>query len=132
MSILGKYESYLGFSQAALDIKARRVQVISENIINASTPNYRAKDINFEKILGDRMKQAELNNDASIISAKISSREVQASTFYRVPLSPSVDNNTVEIGVEQAKFGQATSDYQASLQFFEGKVSSLFKAIRGE
>jgi flagellar basal-body rod protein FlgB len=131
MSILGKYESYLGFSQAALDIKARRVQVISENIINASTPNYRAKDINFEKILGDRMKQAELNNDASI-SAKISSSELQASTFYRVPLSPSVDNNTVEIGVEQAKFGQATSDYQASLQFFEGKVSSLFKAIRGD
>ena len=131
MSILGKYESYLGFSQAALDIKARRVQVISENIVNASTPNYRAKDINFDKILGDRMKQAELNNHASV-SAKISSREIQASTFYRVPLSPSVDNNTVEIGVEQAKFGQATSDYQASLQFFEGKVSSLFKAIRGE
>ena len=103
MSILGKYESYLGFSQAALDIKARRVQVISENIINASTPNYRAKDINFEKILGDRMKQAELINPASV-NTKISSREVQASTFYRVPLSPSVDNNTVEIGVEPVSY----------------------------
>lgn len=131
MSILGKYESYLGFSQAALDIKARRVQVISENIVNAATPNYRAKDINFEKILGDRINQRGTNNHATV-HANISSREIQASTFYRIPLSPSVDNNTVEIGVEQAKFGQATSDYQASLQFFEGKVFSLFKAIRGE
>jgi flagellar basal-body rod protein FlgB len=131
MSILNKYESYLGFSQSALNIKARRVQVISENIINASTPNYRAKDINFEKILGDRINQEGSNNHSSA-HAQLSSREIQASTFYRVPLSPSVDNNTVEIGVEQAKFGQATSDYQASLQFFEGKVSSLFKAIRGE
>ncbi|MBT7427420.1 flagellar basal body rod protein FlgB [Gammaproteobacteria bacterium] len=131
MSILNKYESYLGFSQSALNIKARRVQVISENIINASTPNYRAKDINFEKILGDRINQ-EGSNNHSTVHAQLSSREIQASTFYRVPLSPSVDNNTVEIGVEQAKFGQATSDYQASLQFFEGKVSSLFKAIRGE
>ncbi|MDG1027349.1 MAG: flagellar basal body rod protein FlgB [Gammaproteobacteria bacterium] len=131
MSILGKYDSYLGFSQAALDVKARRVQVISENIINASTPNYRAKDISFEKILEDRMNQGRTNNH-STVHANVSSREIQASTFYRVPLSPSVDNNTVEIGVEQAKFGQATSDYQASLQFFEGKVSSLFKAIRGE
>ena len=131
MSVLGKYESYLGFSQAALDIKARRVQVISENIVNASTPNYRAKDINFEKILGDRLNLRGTNNH-STVNASISSREIQASTFYRIPLSPSVDNNTVEIGVEQAKFGQATSDYQASLQFFEGKVSSLFKAIRGE
>ena len=131
MSILNKYESYLGFSQSALNIKARRVQVISENIINASTPDYRAKDINFEKILGDRINQEGSNNHSSV-HAQLSSREIQASTFYRVPLSPSVDNNTVEIGVEQAKFGQATSDYQASLQFFEGKVSSLFKAIRGE
>jgi flagellar basal-body rod protein FlgB len=131
MSILNKYESYLGFSQSALNIKARRVQVISENIINASTPNYRAKDINFEKILGDRINQ-ERSNNHSTVHAQLSPREIQASTFYRVPLSPSVDNNTVEIGVEQAKFGQATSDYQASLQFFEGKVSSLFKAIRGE
>lgn len=131
MSILNKYESYLGFSQSALNIKARRVQVISENIINASTPSYRAKDINFEKILGDRINQEGSNNHSSV-HAQLSSREIQASTFYRVPLSPSVDNNTVEIGVEQAKFGQATSDYQASLQFFEGKVSSLFKAIRGE
>ena len=131
MSILNKYESYLGFSQSALNIKARRVQVISENIINASTPNYRAKDINFEKILGDRINQ-EGSNNHSTVHAQLSSRAIQASTFYRVPLSPSVDNNTVEIGVEQAKFGQATSDYQASLQFFEGKVSSLFKAIRGE
>ena len=131
MSILNKYESYLGFSQSALNIKARRVQVISENIINASTPNYRAKDINFEKILGDRINLEGSNNHSSV-HAQLSSREIQASTFYRVPLSPSVDNNTVEIGVEQAKFGQATSDYQASLQFFEGKVSSLFKAIRGE
>lgn len=131
MSILNKYESYLGFSQSALNIKARRVQVISENIINASTPNYRAKDINFEKILGDRINQ-EGSNNHSTVHAQLSSREIQASTFYRVPLSPSVDNNTVEIGVEQAKFGQATSDYQASLQFFEGKVSSLFKAIRRE
>ena len=131
MSIVGKYESYLGFSQSALDIKARRVQVISENIINASTPNYRAKDIDFGKILTDRLNQRDLNNSTSP-SSRISSREIQASTYYRVPLSPSVDSNTVEIGVEQAKFGQATSDYQASLQFFEGKVSSLFKAIRGE
>ena len=121
----------MGFSQAALDIKARRIQVISENIVNASTPNYRAKDINFEKILGDRINQRGTNNH-STVHANITSREIQASTFYRIPLSPSVDNNTVEIGVEQAKFGQATSDYQASLQFFEGKVSSLFKAIRGE
>ncbi len=51
---------------------------------------------------------------------------------YRVPLNPSLDNNTVEIGLEQAKFGRAAADYQASLQFLESRVSGLRKALRGE
>ena len=80
MSVLDKYESYLGFSQSALDVKARRVQVISENVINASTPNYRAKDIDFEKILTDRLNQRELNNSTPPTS-RISSEEIQTSTY---------------------------------------------------
>jgi flagellar basal-body rod protein FlgB len=51
---------------------------------------------------------------------------------YRVPLNPSVDNNTVEIGLEQAKFGRAAAEYQASLQFLENRISGLRKALRGE
>jgi flagellar basal-body rod protein FlgB len=51
---------------------------------------------------------------------------------YRVPLNPSVDNNTVEMGVEQAKFGRAAAEYQASLQFLENRISGLRKAIRGD
>jgi len=47
-------------------------------------------------------------------------------------LAPSLDNNTVEIGIEQAKYGRAIADYQASLQFMESKISGLRKALRGE
>jgi flagellar basal-body rod protein FlgB len=43
-----------------------------------------------------------------------------------------VDNNTVEMGVEQAKFGRAAAEYQASLQFLENRISGLRKAIRGD
>ena len=130
MSIINKFESYLSFSQAALDVKARRVQIISENIVNASTPGFKAKDIDFGSLLNKRLAENKTQDMSG--SGRISAQDIQSSTYYRVPLSPSVDNNTVEIGVEQAKFGHASSDYQASLGMFESKISGLFKALRGE
>ena len=58
--------------------------------------------------------------------------DIEAGITYYVPLSPSLDNNTVEIGVEQARYGRAVVDYQASVQFLENKISGLRKALRGE
>ena len=52
--------------------------------------------------------------------------------FLTTPLNPSADGNTVEIGVQQAKFGQAAADYQATLRFLESRVSGIRKALRGE
>jgi len=34
--------------------------------------------------------------------------------------------------VEQARYGRAVVDYQASVQFLENKISGLRKALRGE
>jgi flagellar basal-body rod protein FlgB len=34
--------------------------------------------------------------------------------------------------VEQARFGRAVADYQASIQFLENKISGMRKALRGE
>ena len=54
-----------------------------------------------------------------------------AITYYQ-PLNPSLDNNTVEIGVEQAKFGKAAADYEASISFLENRISGIRRALRGE
>jgi flagellar basal-body rod protein FlgB len=51
---------------------------------------------------------------------------------YRVPFNASADGNTVEITVEQAKYGKAAADYQATLTFLENRVNSIRKALRGD
>ena len=58
--------------------------------------------------------------------------DTDSAVTYYVPLAPSLDNNTVEIGVEQARYGRAIADYQASLQFMESKITGLRKALKGE
>jgi len=59
-------------------------------------------------------------------------QDMDSAITYYMPLNPSLDNNTVEMGVEQARFGRAVADYQASIQFLENKISGMRKALRGE
>ncbi|GAB5501299.1 MAG: flagellar basal body rod protein FlgB [Pseudohongiellaceae bacterium] len=130
MKTLGTY-----FSQhdSALQVRNQRLQVISENIANASTPGFRARDIDFAAAMRDAGQAFTLRATAQThYSADVPGARIDDALVYRTPLNPSLDSNTVEIGVEQAKFGRAAMEYQASLQFFENKVSGLRKALRGE
>jgi flagellar basal-body rod protein FlgB len=51
---------------------------------------------------------------------------------YRTPFNTAFDGNTVEMSVEQAQYGKAAADYQATLNFLESRVSSVRKALRGD
>jgi flagellar basal-body rod protein FlgB len=51
---------------------------------------------------------------------------------YRTPFNTAFDGNTVELNVEQAKYGKSAADYQATLNFLEQRVSGIRKALRGD
>ena len=51
---------------------------------------------------------------------------------YRIPFNAAFDGNTVELNVEQAKFGQIAADYQATLNILENRVSGIRRALRGD
>jgi len=131
-------DSYFGFNSAAADVKSRRLEIISGNITNASTPGYKAKDLDFAKVL--KQYSSASSNTATmratqakhIGAAGALRQNMDSAITYYTPLNPSLDNNTVEMGVEQARFGRAVADYQASIQFLENKISGMRKALRGE
>jgi flagellar basal-body rod protein FlgB len=51
---------------------------------------------------------------------------------FRVPVTASLDGNTVELGVEQMEFAENTLRYQTSLQLLNRRISGLMTAIKGE
>jgi flagellar basal-body rod protein FlgB len=51
---------------------------------------------------------------------------------YRIPFNVAFDGNTVELSIEQAQYGKAAADYQATLQFLEQRVSSMRRALKGD
>ena len=51
---------------------------------------------------------------------------------YRVPSQPSMDGNTVELSSEQTAFAENAIQYQTTLAFLNGRISTLTRALRGE
>lgn len=122
------------FSQheQALRFRALRNQVLSSNIANADTPNFKARDLDFADALkGARQESIGLKQTSDLHKQAWGTTRDGAHTMYRVPTQPTLDGNTVEMDVEQAAFAENALQYRASLAFLDGKIRTLRYALKG-
>lgn len=120
-----------GIHERALAVRNRRVELISQNIANADTPNYKARDIDFKKMIaGVEGVKVMATDKRHYDIAKL--ENTPDGLKFRVPFNAATDGNTVEMTIEQAQFSKATADYQATLMFLENRISGIRKALRGE
>ncbi len=88
------FENVFGIHESALKLRERRLNVIAENIANADTPRYKARDVDFKSVM--KSTQAGIKELAtthrSHINASMSGKD---GLVYRNPLNPSADGNTV-------------------------------------
>ena len=122
----------LGIHGQALAVRTKRLELLAQNIANADTPNFKARDIDFRAALAD------VNNEPTSMKAtkgghyELGEVANPDGTLYRVPFNTAVDGNSVEISVEQAQYGKAAAQYQTTLSFLESRISGVRKALRGE
>ncbi len=117
---------FLGIHGTALALREQRLQLLSANIANADTPNYKARDLDFNGALAAALHPASAASGDAIGTAAAGARYVRTST------QPSLDGNTVDGDRENAVFAQATLEYRASMSFVESKVRSMLTAITGQ
>ncbi len=124
------FDQALGIHAHALELRSRRAEVIATNLANADTPNYLARDLDFESVFADAQGESALSvtNAAHFQSTGAGHGEL----LYRVPTQPSIDGNTVEEEQEKAAFSTNAIEYQASLRLLSGRIHGLLSAIRGE
>ena len=122
----------MGLQEQTLQLKARRLEVIAQNIANADTPNYKARDIDFKAVLG-AAQQKDTAMDATRTGHYASGQELSPDGMrFRTPFNTSFDGNTVEMSLEQAQYGKAAGDYQATLNFLQNRIGGIRKALKGE
>jgi flagellar basal-body rod protein FlgB len=123
-------DNALGVHAQALGLRSKRMEVLARNIANADTPHYKAKDLDFASVL--KQTQDATLNTTSNQHMRLPMEENPGGEKYRVPFNAAFDGNTVEMNVEQAKFGQVAADYQTTLNILENRVSGIRRALRGD
>ena len=113
-------EGLFGVHGAALALRSQRLTVLASNIANAATPNYKARDINFQDAL------------RSAVGGQSVETAAQAAMGYRIPNQASLDGNTVELAAEQTMFAENAVRYRTTLSFIEGRIGTIMQALKGE
>jgi len=127
---MGNPIDLFGIHPQALGLWQRRAEVLSNNLANADTPNFQARDIDFRAALGGA--DAGSLPLAAPSSGHIANTSASADGLkYRVPMQPSLDGNTVDAETEQAAFAENSVRYQASLTFINAQIRTLRTAITG-
>ncbi|MDJ0917613.1 MAG: flagellar basal body rod protein FlgB [Woeseiaceae bacterium] len=127
ISFSSKHEQFLA-------MRAMRNEVLSTNIANADTPNYKARDYDFADAMrkvGQQQEALPLKQTSALHKNSWNTNDYGSRLMYRVPMQPTLDGNTVETDVEQAAFAENAIKYRASLRFLDGHFKGLRYAIKG-
>ena len=147
--MVSKLDDFLGYNQAALNLRSQRQQVIASNIANADTPNYKAKDFDFNSALQTALKAAG-NSAAGGAGQTLATTAAKhfanangvadngAGTLpdgtplqYRIPAQGSVDGNTVDMDAERNQFADNGVRYEAGLTLINSDIKAMMAAIQG-
>ena len=130
-------DNYFGLNAQSMLVRSKRAEILASNIINADTPNYKSRDIDFNEVLKASnadvsFKPVSVNKTHSSHIALGENNNFSLQTKYRVPEHSSLDGNTVDAHVEKSKFAENSVRYQISLSMLNNKIQGLISTLRGE
>ncbi|WP_448546781.1 flagellar basal body rod protein FlgB [Thalassotalea fusca] len=126
------FDKAFGIHPASLKVRAENAEVIASNIANADTPGYKAKGMDFQKALEQAASKQQTGMRKTHEKHFDVRTEFTSSVQFRVPDQPDTgDGNTVDAQMERNLYLENSMYYQASLQFMNGKIKGLKKAISG-
>ncbi len=130
------FKSALGIHEQALYLREQRSTVLGNNLANVDTPNFKARDVDFSRLL-DQAKQKSQTSTQSLRRTdarhlSFGGANSDEDLLYTVPSQPSIDGNTVEEHREMARYAKNTMDFEASFYFLNSKFKGLQTAIAGQ
>jgi flagellar basal-body rod protein FlgB len=139
--VTGSIESGLDFYRQVLDLRSYRQQILTADIANASTPGFKAVDLDFRQALGAATAMPAqpsgstmLVDDPAELTASAASDIAQAAAGavkYQIGTQVTLDGNSVDLNQEKAAAGENAVQYEAAASFASQIVKMLTVAING-
>ena len=125
---------------ARLDYLASRTTVIAQNIANADTPNYQAKDVkapNFGRMAQEaaamRVTDPRHLSSTSLSPTSLSSARSSSHTIVAAPdAEASLTGNQVSIETQAMKLSETRQEYALAANIYRKGLAMLRLAARGQ
>jgi len=132
------FANALGLHEQALGLRARRAEVLANNLANADTPNYQARDLDFSEALKAQVSRSSADAQWAArvthrLHIKVNEQQAGGADLkFRVPMQAAIDGNSVDAEAEQARYAENTLRFQSSFTLLNNQFKGLLAAIRGE
>lgn len=117
--------------ESGLSYASLKQKVIAQNIANVDTPNYKAQDVSFSKMLSDA-------KESYIKANRTNEKHIDFQTDVQTPgvftysnSSYREDGNGVDMDKEQASLAKNTIYYNALIDRVNDKLNSLLTVAKG-
>lgn len=120
-------------TKTKMDWLAQRQKILAQNVANANTPNYKARDLKeldfgreIEKIMQPRVPTAQTHpaHHSGTLPERGPFRDVTPKTFEE-----SIDGNRVVLEEQMEKVGSNKGQYELALNLFKKNVGLLKSAL---
>ena len=125
------FSNTIAVLEQALNYSSLKQKVIANNIANVDTPNYKAKDVSFKKLL-----ESSLSNQ--LAAYRTDQRHFPFRNEYAIssaivnrPSSYNENGNSVDMDKEMSDLASNQIYYNAMADLISGKFSSLNTVIKG-
>jgi flagellar basal-body rod protein FlgB len=127
------FNKAFGLHEQGTLLRERRTELLANNIANADTPGFKARDLDFRTALANaQSRQTGALQQTDVKHFDISPSTRQEVLFRNAAQTDTGDGNSVDIHRERNAFSQNAMEYQTSLQFLNSKISGLKKALGGQ
>ena len=121
---------YINVLDKAADASWTRESLITNNIANVNTPNYKRRDLNFESVLNEQLGSCKHESlDAKMRTVDLGQLNPMIYTDHS-SLSYRLDGNNVDIDTEEAELASEQIKYQALTTSISKEFSRLQSVIK--
>ena len=139
--MIGKLDDMMRFQETALNLRAQRQQLLASNIANADTPNYKARDVDFNKALQGALAKSTSGATSPNDLVKTTTTHLASNTNQTIGGAPllysntqqgNVDGNTVDMDVQRNQFTDNAMRYEVGITLVSSKIKAMLTAIQGQ
>lgn len=118
---------YIDVLKTAADASWLREEVLTNNIANVDTPNYKRQDVEFTTYLKSAIEQA--GTPASTLTQKVNEANLSGITTRtyteNTPLSYRLDGNNVDLSTENVELAAEQINYNALIDSMNNEFSRI-------